>query len=334
MLKPGFLLIVSCLCVVNCVPLSTRQESEETRHVKAVLDHAVVNRILEFASYFGYINDFEIVQHIERVSDALNYYLTKDIPYDQIIYSLLNPLQINKLVCGPWTMFDGNGNPTVSLDVCLAGLVLAKVALAAPLLRSSLQEGGLFNVLDTIALTLDRLDFAEGPKLREGGIFNILDAISNNIDRIDLSGSGPEGEPFEPQVKENNPEIKEIGGVEYEVVSTVLKNQEKEAAAKKQNVESSQEQKQTSQSPEDIYQGFGFNNWSSGLKKITELGQMLTSRQGLASDFPEWSEGSNDMELYDYLPRSMPGLPTARLQELMRSTLEGLRAAMSVEYKQ
>ena len=58
------------------------------------------------------------------------------------------------------------------------------------------------------------------------------------------SGSGPEGEPFEPQVKENNPEIKEIGGVEYEVVSTVLKNQEKEAAAKKQNVESSQEQKQ------------------------------------------------------------------------------------------
>ena len=90
---------------------------------------------------------------------------------------------------------------------------------------------------------------------------------------------------------------------------------------------------QTSQSPEDIYQGFGFNNWSSGLKKITELGQMLTSRQGLASDFPEWSEGSNDMELYDYLPRSMPGLPTARLQELMRSTIEGLRAAMSVEYK-
>lgn len=306
MLKPGFLLIVFYLCVVNCVPLSTQQESEETRTVKAVLDHAVVNRILEFASYFGYINDFEIVQHIERVSDALNYYLTKDIPYEQIIYSLLNPLQINKLVCGPWTMFDGNGEPTVSLDVCLAGLVLAKVALAAPLLRSSLQEGGLFNVLDTIALTLDRLD---------------------------LAGSGPEGEPFEPQVKNNKPEIKEIGGVEYEVVSTVLKNQKKEAAAKKQTVESSQEQTQTSQSPEDIYQGFGFNNWSSGLKKITELGQMLTRRQGLASDFPEWAEGSNDMELYDYLPRSMPGLPTARLQELMRSTIEGLKAAMSVEYK-
>jgi len=40
------------------------------------------------------------------------------------------------------------------------------------------------------------------------------------------------------------------------------------------------------------------------------------------------------MELYDYLPRSMPGLPTARLQELMRSTIEGLRAAMTVDYKQ
>ena len=43
-------------------------------------------------------------------------------------------------------------------------------------------------------------------------------------------------------MKENTPEIKEIGGVEYEVVSTVRK--EKNAAAKKQKAESSQEEKQ------------------------------------------------------------------------------------------
>jgi hypothetical protein len=60
---------------------------------------------------------------------------------------------------------------------------------------------------------------------------------------------------------------------------------------------------------------------------------MLSHRQGLATaDLPDFAS-HNDMELYDYLPRSMPGLPTARLQELLRSTIAGLKASVSVDYQ-
>lgn len=38
-----------------------------------------------------------------------------------------------------------------------------------------------------------------------------------------MAGSGPEGEPFVSEEKEKKPEIKEIDGLQYEVVSTVQK---------------------------------------------------------------------------------------------------------------
>jgi len=308
MFKSCCLLLIS-LSVISCVPLTSDYEYEaETRNALS-LDPDLVERITDFASIFGYVNNFEIVKNIERVSDALNFYLTKDIPYQKIIFTLMNPFQITSLSCGPWTFYDGNSNPTVGLDVCLAGLVIAKLFLAAPLLKEGVQEGGIFNVLDTIARTMERLD---------------------------LSGTGPEGEPFGPEVDEKKPEIKEIGGVEYEVVSTVQKPAVPlySQSSYNQDTRSPLEQTQDFQpSPEEIYQGFGFNDWNSGLKKLTELGTMLSSRQGLVSDLPDFTEG-NDMELYDYLPRSMPGLPTARLDELLQSTIGGLRAAVTVNYKQ
>jgi hypothetical protein len=55
---------------------------------------------------------------------------------------------------------------------------------------------------------------------------------------------------------------------------------------------------------------------------------MLIGHQSRSSDLPDFAE-SNDLELYDYLPRSMPGLPTARLQELLQSTIGGLKAAVT-----
>jgi len=323
----SYCVLLLSLSLIECVPLTKDYNYLAEPRNTYSLDPFLVARITEFASLFGYVNDFEIVKNIERVSDALNFYLTKDVPYEGIFYSLLNPFQITRLHCGPYDLFKLNDNPNVSLDVCLAGLVLAKLFLAAPLLQEGIKEGGIFNVLDTITSTLDRLDFEEGPKLKEGGVFNILDSISNNIARIDLSGSGPEGEPFVSEEKEMKPEIKEIDGLEYEVVSTV----QKPVAPPMSEYTSLEPQSNLDDfhaSPEDIYQGFGFNDWSSGLKKLTELGTMLIGHQSRSSDLPDFAE-SNDLELYDYLPRSMPGLPTARLQELLQSTIGGLKAAVT-----
>jgi len=320
------ILLTICIVpyLVQSVPL--KSDVQQSRGY-LTLNDGLIDRITDFFSYFGYVNDFEIVQNLERVSDALNYYLTKDVPYEAIFYALLNPFQINKLTCGLLTMYDGGQNPAVGLDVCLAGLVVAKVFLAAPLVRSSLEEGGIFNIIDTLAASFDRLDLA-GPRLMEGGVFNIVDAIHNSIntDRIDLSGSGPEGEPLEPSVEDPlKPEIKHIGDEEYEVVSTV----------QKKDTQTTQSETEQSSPEREAYQGFGFDDWTSGLKTLTELGSsLLAQRKGLAASTEE-----NDLTLYDYLPRSFAsrvsagtGLPTARLQELIESAVAGLKAAMTVEY--
>merc|ERR1719233_2354137 len=111
----------------------------------------------------------------------------------------------------------------------------------------------------------------------------------------------------------------------HEVVSTV----------QKQDTQTTQSETEQSSPEREAYQGFGFDDWTSGLKTLTELGSsLLAQRKGLAASTEE-----NDLTLYDYLPRSFAssvsagtGVPTARLQELIESAVAGLKAAMTVEY--
>jgi len=254
-----------------------------------------------------------------------------------IVPILLNPFQITKLTCGSALTFYDSGatNPVVAVDLCLVGIVLAKLLLLAPLVQ--------------------------------GALFNLLDNITNALSKIDLAGTGPEGEPFglhQPKVVED-----EVLPAVHHVQYNDPKPQDHD------NLLQEEQEDDSSITPGFEYNGFGFNGWSSGLKRLSSLGadeiaavaagsglfQELSSNSGLFEEFDgaalfdrigafaaesgvfedvaavvadsvlkeEVVDLAADSGLYDYLPRSFSS--RSFLDKLLK-IVEKLNKAVHVEY--
>jgi len=251
---------------------------------------------------------------------------------------ILNPLQITKLTCGSlFTFYDvSTSNLTVSVDVCLVSLLLAKLLVVVPVI-------------------IEQLEITE-----EGGLFNILDNIANNIQkRLDLAGTGPEGEPFgldydaeqkkseggqtkPDDTESSSPSVSPLMSMFSSLTSLVdsFTKQATPAAPTAVTADSSP----TSTAPSsptvtaagynsqqlpaswssgfDTYTGFGFDGWQSGIQRLGQLAM---------NGAVEWEqEMSTDEGVYDYLPRGFSN-SVVKVEEVLIQTIRQLNTAVRIE---
>ncbi|XP_023337793.1 uncharacterized protein LOC111708598 [Eurytemora carolleeae] len=223
---------------------------------------------------------------------------------------LVNPLQITALTCGSvFTFYNSGANtPSVSLDLCLLGIIIAKI----------------------LVVSLPVLFYELNNVRREGGVMSdVLGNLHDIINNIDFQGSGPEGEPFglENLTGENSPLLK-YSDQSLEEVLPPVQEVHIDQIDNEKNVNS--------------YTGFGFSDWSSGIQTLSELNlgpllqpvlsSQLQSRLSNVVENSTISEPVVDEETdegwFDYLPRSFS---SGRVGISLRSALRELSKAVHVE---